>query len=92
MGVMFNVLLFTVTNLVSYSIAEAEYLSTRPVGIVPDYGFRWGFPLEWGRDYSMIIEASTILNIFLGAVSSFFFGFLFKFIWSKISRRRVELK
>jgi len=91
MGVLFNVLLFTAANLVSYQIALSEY-ENQEIRFSPCCRLIWGFPLSWGETYYVIVEGGTILNIFFWIVCGFAFGFLFKFVWSQISRRQAELK
>ena len=99
MGVLFNVLLFTVLNVVSFKLAENDYLrrlaeyersETRiSFGVSWD---SWGIPFDWTTKYFMIEGAGTILNIIIMAACGFAFGFLFKLVWSKISGHRAELK
>lgn len=93
MGVLFNVVLFTVLNVASYKSAESEYLEREPwaFSCCNSIG-SWGFPFDWTEKYSMIEGAGTIFNIIIMAACGFAFGFLFKFVWSKISRQRTELK
>ncbi len=91
-GAVFNILLFTILNITSYKIAENEYLKSGLVNFAPNNGFRWGFPFNWGENYSVFIEGSSILNIIVAAFGCLVFGFLFKFVWSKISSNRAELK
>ena len=70
-----------------------EYMN-REIKFSSVYGFpSWGFPFNWDENFFTIINgAGGILNILIATFCSFVFGFLFKFIWSKISARRIELK
>jgi len=94
MGVLFNVLLWTILNIISYAIAENRHFEfIRKYAFGSDYRFAWGFPFKWSEKYFNVIEgAGIILNVFIMVSCGFLFGFLFKFIWSKISRNRAELK
>ena len=93
-GVVFNIFLFTILNIVSFMVARNKYESIdRSIMFSPDYGFSWGFPFIWDETYFKVVEgAGTILNVIIWVSCSFAFGFLFKFIRSKVSSRRVELK
>jgi hypothetical protein len=92
MGVLFNLLLFTILNVANFNVAENEYLNSGLVNFAPNNGFRWGFPFNRGENYSVIIEGGSILNIIAVILGSLLFGFLFRFVWSKISRHRANLK
>jgi uncharacterized membrane protein YbjE (DUF340 family) len=99
MGVLFNVLLFTLLNVGSYIIAhnnfvkgEIERESAQINVSWANYGFSWGFPFGWEEKINVIEGAGGILNIIIAVFCGFAFGFLFKFIWSQISSRRIELK
>jgi hypothetical protein len=94
MGVLFNILLFTILNIISYTVAENRHFEfTRKYAFGSDYGFAWGFPFKWSEKYFNVVEgAGTVLNVLIYVACGFFFGFLFKFIWSKISRHWAELK
>jgi len=95
-GVLFNILLFIVFNLLSYIAAYKRYLEYRNVEtkIAPVRRFpSWGFPFSWeGGHFHTIWFADEVLNFLIIAFCGFAFGFLFRFIWSKISSHRVELK
>lgn len=90
MGVLFNILLFTMLNVISFTVNQSEYEKSE-IKFAPA-GFSWGFPFNWGKNYSVFIEGSSILNIIAAVFGCLMFGFLFKFIWSKISSNRAELK
>ena len=99
MGVLFNVLLWTSLNVVSFKSAESEFLQRqiereRSELKFPccDYMENWGVPFNWTAKYLVIEGAGTILNIIIIAACGFAFGFLFKFVWSKISHQQNELK
>ena len=89
MGVLFNVVLWTILTLISFKIAQNDYLrrehSEIRISCCDDIG-SWGIPFNWTEKYFVIEGAGTILNIIIMAACGFVFGFLFKFVWSKISR------
>lgn len=89
-GVVFNILLFTLLNLISFTVKRNEYENSE-IKFAPA-GFSWGFPFNWGENYSVFIEGSSILNIIAAVFGYLAFGFLFKFIEAKISLRRIKLK
>lgn len=98
MGVLFNILLWTILNVVSFKKAESEFFQRRiereRSGLnfpCCDYIGSWGVPFDWTETYFVIGGAGTILNIIIMTACGFAFGFLFKFVWSKISRRGVGL-
>ena len=99
MGVLFNVLLWTILNVLNFKSAENKLVQRqiereRSEIKFPccDYMGSWGVPFAWDENYGIIGGAGAILNITIMAAFGFAFGFLFKFVWSKISRRGVELK
>lgn len=89
MGIMFNVLLFVTLNAVS-SIINQRAAESSGIEFAPA-GYNWGFPFNWGEDYSMILEAGSILNFGALLLGCVFFGFLFKIIWSGISQSDGKL-
>ena len=98
MGVLFNILLFTILNVISFINAQNRFMNREELGIRFSNccNFVWGFPLKMFRG-DFFIEDSFILyyiviNTIIYVFCGFFFGFLFKFIWSKISQRQMELK
>jgi hypothetical protein len=95
-GVLFNVLLFSALNLLSYFSAYKRYLEYRNVEtkLAQVRGFpSWGFPFGWGdTHFNIIWFGDEVLNFVVLAFCGFVFGFLFRFVWSKISSRRAELK
>lgn len=98
MGVLFNVVLFTALNTISFIAAESEYLQRQIERERSGISFpccdgigSWGFPFDWTEKHSIIEGAGAILNIIIVAACGFAFGFLFKFVWSKISRARGEI-
>ncbi len=94
MGVLFNILLFTILNIVSYKIAEDEVARKQAeiISFAPCCRIKWGIPFDWDAKYFVIEGAGAIFNIIIIAFCAFAFGFLFKFVWSKISQRNAELK
>jgi hypothetical protein len=95
-GVLFNILLFTVFNLLSYFAAykRSHEYTDMMIGISPVRRFpSWGFPFAWeGTNFNIIWFGNEALNFLIIAFCGFAFGFLFRFIWSKIPSRRAELK
>lgn len=94
MGVLFNILLWTMLNIISFHIAQSSFVERESslFGFGSYSGFSWGFPFAMFRNYFFADEYLLVFNVIVYVICGFFFGFLFKFIWSKISRRRVELK
>jgi len=99
-GFLFNILLFVFFNFLSYLAACEKYRESlnRVVGVSsPSYGFpNWGFPFGWDEIYlnsivSMYARGGAV-NFLIIVFCSFVFGFLFKFAWSKILSRRMEIK
>jgi len=88
MGVLFNIVLFTILNVISLEVNRSEYESSQ-IKFGPA-GFSWGFPFDWGERYWILTEGYSVLNIIAAIFGSLVFGFLFRFVWSKISSRRVE--
>jgi hypothetical protein len=93
MGVLFDIVLFTILNIASFVIArntfEQESLEPPFFG---HFGYSWGSPFEMFRNVSLVDPFVLVLNIGIYVACGFLFGFLFKFIWSKISSNRAELK
>lgn len=94
MGVLFNVLLWTILNVISFKSAESKLLQRQIERERPEIKFpccdhmgSWGVPFDWDAKYLVIEGAGTIFNIIIMAAFGFAFGFLFKLVWSKISRR-----
>jgi hypothetical protein len=90
MGVLFDIVLFTIFNVASFIVNQSEY-ENRGIYFAPA-GFKWGFPFDWGRQYAMLVEGGTIFNLVFWIAGGFFFGFTFKFVWSKIPERSALLK
>lgn len=95
MGVLFNILLFTVLNLLTFIETRNGYIfwSNSRFTAYPDAGWRWGFPFPMFFYQELFIDVIFLMvNALVYTVGAFFFGFLFKFVWSKISQSRAELK
>lgn len=94
-GVLFVVLLFSILNFISYLIAYKRHIGyKRDAKIFGVGGFpAWGFPFSWGDgQFNIMWFGNEVLNFIILAICGFAFGFLFRFVWSKISSRRVGLK
>lgn len=93
MGVMFNVLLWTILNVASLFIARNNFAQeSREPPFFGHFGYYWGVPFKMFRNEGVLEPWAMILNIGIYVFCGFFFGFLFKFVWSKISRRNIVLK
>jgi len=98
MGVLFNILLWTILNIIGLVIAQNDFLQRELEWENSEVKFccvsrgSWGIPFDWEAKYFVIEGAGAILNIVIMSVCGFGFGFLFKFIWSKISSNRADLK
>lgn len=67
MGVLVNVLLFTVLNVISYKIAENEFIRRQIYWEQSEIKFSgierfgsWGFPFDWDAKYFVIEGAGAI--------------------------------
>ncbi len=94
MGVLFNVLLWTVLNIIDFFDARNDFLYWEYRGLKFSHvgDFIWGVPFPMFRESMLWNSRALVLNSVIYVACAFFFGFLFKFVWSKISSRRVELK
>lgn len=90
MGVLFNVLLFTFLNIITFIDRRNNFITLEAPGI--RVSGAWGFPIPMCINQRLSDPYNLIINIFIYVIGSFFFGFLFKLIWSKISQRLMELK
>jgi uncharacterized protein YneF (UPF0154 family) len=91
-GVLFSILILMVCNFYVYFIAykeHSEYLSKREShggsSSLMDFPI-WGFPFNWHETFVYLIP----INLLVLIVACFIFGFLFKFVWSKISAKRLN--
>jgi hypothetical protein len=92
MGVLFNVLLWTVLNLISFSVAREEIvekIERSRLFFTIDTELTWGFPFKMFRGNFFFREDFLALNAIIYVLCGFMFGFLFKFVRSKISRQRA---
>ncbi len=81
-GVGVTILIFSTLNLISYSLAIREDTNRKANGIEFSnccFGPSWGFPFD------MTDFTPFSFNIFTIAGCGFILGFVFKFVWSKIS-------
>ena len=93
MGVLFSVLLFTILNIASFVMARKNYArESLEAPFFGHFGYSWGFPIEMFRNEGRFEPFLLVFNTAIYVACAFFFGFLFKFVWSKISRRGAELK
>ena len=94
MGVLFNVVLWTFLNIISYLLKQSDYLRSKSNGITfsGDYGFYWGFPFKMFLNGILWEPYAFVLKVLIYVACGFFFGFLFKFVRSKISSRRIAVK
>ncbi len=93
MGVLFNVLLFTALNLLTFLETRNNFhdLENSGIGAFPINGWNWGFPCPaFNYPDFQIYSVYLIINTGIYVLCGFMFGFLFKFVWSKISRRGAE--
>ena len=93
MGVLFNVLLWTILNVVSLFISRNKFAQERlEPPFFGHFGYHWGVPFQMFRNEGALEPLAMVINIGIYVFGAFFFGFLFKFVWSKISQRDVGLK
>ncbi len=96
-GFLFNIFVFVVLNIISASIAYNEYINQEIK--FAHGGYSWGFPFEMFDNYSGYPQnnigftpVGLVLNTISLVISGYCFGFLSKFIRSKISSHCAELK
>ena len=96
-GFLIGVILFLIIHFFDFlAIMNIKEPVTSQISIGLVYYFGFPFPIfEWNH-YSPIARqfhfSGLVANIFVAVISSFVLGFIFKFVWSKISSRRVKLK
>jgi len=87
MGLLFNILLFTLLNVASRSIARKNYeRESLEAPFYGHFGYSWGFPIQMFQNEHLAHPFLLVFNVGIYVACGFFFGFLFKFGWSKISR------
>ncbi len=85
MGVLFNILLFTLLNIASHIIVRKNYAQeSLEAPFFGHFGYRWGFPIEMFQNEHLAHPFLLVFNVAIYVACGFCFGFLFKFIWSKI--------
>lgn len=94
-GVGINILIFTISNIVSYVVSYNDYIN-REIKFSHG-GYRWGFPFDMyenilGYPYNQIgfMKGGVVLNILVFALSGFILGFISQFVWSDITSHRVK--
>jgi hypothetical protein len=94
MGVLFNVLLWTILNILSFLDSREGFLYWQNASFWASHlgEFNWGIPFQMFQAYELYNAKYLVLNTIVYVVCGFFFGFLFKFVRSKISRRKAVLK
>jgi magnesium-transporting ATPase (P-type) len=102
-GVLFTIALFIVSNFISYFVAYNYYirrekeLLSKGISFGDAGGYSWGFPFELYRNFYTFpfdigfTSEGIVLITFVVVMFSFIFGFLFRFVWSKISYRFVKV-
>lgn len=99
-GVLFTLATFVILNIISFSFAYFDTNIWGENGINSGLGSvticinEWGFPFPIYLSLASNSQVSVIgltLNIIVIAFFSFLSGFLFRFIWSKISYRFVKV-
>ena len=101
-GFLLGFILFLITNLISFLVYRIEVgesvarnLSSSKISIDTISYFGFPFPIFYGKSYYSLNQfnlAALVVNILAAIFFSFVVGLTFKFIWSKISSRRVKLK
>ena len=93
MGVLFNVLLWTILNLTSFMTNRNRFEQESLEGpFFGHFGYSWGVPFQMFRNEGLLEPYAFVLNALIYVACGFLCGFLFKFVWSKISQHRAELK
>lgn len=93
-GFAINILLFIILNILSFVISYNEFINRKIK--FSHSGYDWGFPAEMYRNftgYPYNEVGFTLDGVFINAlfvvVSGFILGHLSKFVWSKISARKL---
>lgn len=88
MGVLFNILLWTILNIADFFATRNDFLYWENRGIKFSHigDFDWGIPFSMFVGHELFNAFNLVLNTIVYVFCGFFFGFLFKFVWSKISR------
>jgi len=91
MGVLFNIVLWTILNIVSLINLRSKIAELENRGMTGWIDLRWGFPFPMFDYDSGFIDGIVLIgNAIVYVLGAFFFGFLFKIVWSKISRHHAE--
>ena len=87
MGVLFNVLLWTVLNLTAFLNARSD---VERVGLTfsDSISYSWGIPFEMFRGRMLWDEYAMVANAVVYVTGGFFFGFLFKYVNARNSTER----
>ena len=93
MGVLFNVLLWTILNLVTLFEARRKSAECEAMNFAASscyfYDY-WGFPFRMFYLKEFFVDGIVLLgNAVIYVFGAFFFGFLFKYVWSAISCERA---
>ena len=90
-GICFNVLVFTILNIISFVVSRNEHItawnSGLRIGIYGDYS--WGFPFEMFSGVELFRVENVVINTFIISGCGFVLGFLFKFAWSKFASHKL---
>ncbi len=87
-GVKFNIAAFIVLNLVSFVLAYRAYHD--PTRLIRFSGEQilWGFPFDWRNGAGFPV--GLVLNVIVITFFGFVFGFLFKYIYGKIGKKKFK--
>jgi len=84
-GFAFNILIFLILNLISFTAANYEY-ANRKIDFSPCCrGPRWGFPFDMTNEYTFS------LNVLIIAACGFVSGVVFKALWLKFKSTKMEI-
>ncbi len=87
-GILFDILLFVLLNIVSYKVALKNFMQeSLKAPFYGHFGYSWGFPVEMFQNERLIHPLPLIINAAIYVACGFCFGFLFKFIWAKFQEK-----
>ena len=86
-GFMFGLFLFPVINYFSYLSFPKPYITHA----LHKFGFPFTVYADGGFEYTkQILWFGLIADILIALIFSFILGFVFRFIWSKITARQLK--
>jgi hypothetical protein len=96
-GFCFNILIFLILNIISFVVSRNEHIriwnkGIRFSGSNSDGPFLWGFPFKMFLGSELFRAEDLVINTFIIVGFGFILGFLFRFVWSKLSEGKSDLE